>query len=316
MKSKIYILLVFIFSSFNPVFASCYDKLVWDIKKYGTAADIEITNFANERIIIKKFNFFDDNSKLVLSADANWLINKKSTINKRIIDAPFDKIKSARLECYFASTQLSNTSDNHNKSNKIESDPTLYLIIFCLFIVAAGVVLSRKTKRNNSNKDTSIKDTSSLKKKSPFYKKIFLLTLIAPVVANVAYSLQGGKGISSITFPLLIGGLAWTLIAYFASKATKASSNKIKKEISKTMDTKPDTSKSLKEVVHDKFQDNKQKKEKQVLKEDEIYDQIGKEIEEDKKIRSVWTKALAQADGDVNKAESQYIKIRFDQLNK
>lgn len=326
MKSKIYILFFLVFSSFSTAYANCYDNLAWDIKKYGNAADFEITNFSNKTILIKDFSFFDKGSNLIFKVKAGWLISKKNTINRRIVKDQIKLSKEVNLTCQYASTNLNPNNSNNSKNSRFsspikkDSDLVMYLIIG--FVLIAFIIFaSTKSKRNkptidSSSRNTSRKESSDEKKKSPLYKKIFLITLIAPVVANVAYSLHGGKGISSMTFPLLIGGLAWTLIAYFASKATKASSNKLKKEISKTMDTKPDTNKSLKEVVHDKIQDNKEKKEKQVLKEDEIYDQIGKEIEEDKKIRSVWTKALAQADGDVNKAESQYIKLRFDQLNR
>lgn len=47
------------------------------------------------------------------------------------------------------------------------------------------------------------------------------------------------------------------------------------------------------------------------LSEDEIYEKIMIEIEEDKKVKSTWAKALAQSDGDRDKAESLYIKSRF-----
>ncbi len=47
------------------------------------------------------------------------------------------------------------------------------------------------------------------------------------------------------------------------------------------------------------------------ISEDEIYEKIMIEIEEDKKVKSTWAKALAQSDGDRDKAESLYIKSRF-----
>lgn len=50
------------------------------------------------------------------------------------------------------------------------------------------------------------------------------------------------------------------------------------------------------------------------INEDEIYEKIMIEIEEDKKVKSTWAKALAQSDGDKNKAESIYIKMRVDEI--
>ncbi|TLT03404.1 DUF805 domain-containing protein [Aliarcobacter cibarius] len=49
------------------------------------------------------------------------------------------------------------------------------------------------------------------------------------------------------------------------------------------------------------------------INEDEIYEQIMLEIEEDRKIKGIWAKALAQSDGNKDKAESIYIKIRLEQ---
>ncbi len=50
------------------------------------------------------------------------------------------------------------------------------------------------------------------------------------------------------------------------------------------------------------------------INEDEIYEQIMIEIEEDKKIKSTWAKALAQSDGDDKKANSLYINLRVEKI--
>ena len=50
------------------------------------------------------------------------------------------------------------------------------------------------------------------------------------------------------------------------------------------------------------------------ITEDKIYEKIMIEIEEDKKVKSTWAKALAQSDGDKDKAESIYIKFRFVEI--
>ncbi len=51
-----------------------------------------------------------------------------------------------------------------------------------------------------------------------------------------------------------------------------------------------------------------------ILNEDELYEKIMIEIEEDKKVKSTWARALAQSDGDKNKAESLYIKLRVQNM--
>ena len=50
------------------------------------------------------------------------------------------------------------------------------------------------------------------------------------------------------------------------------------------------------------------------INEDEIYEQVMLEIEKDTKVKSTWAKALSQSDGDKNRAESIYIKLRVDFL--
>jgi hypothetical protein len=46
------------------------------------------------------------------------------------------------------------------------------------------------------------------------------------------------------------------------------------------------------------------------LSEDEIYEKVMVEIEEDKKVKSTWAKALAQSDGNESKSTSLYIQMR------
>ena len=48
--------------------------------------------------------------------------------------------------------------------------------------------------------------------------------------------------------------------------------------------------------------------------EDSIYEKVMLEIEEDKKVKATWARALAQSDGDKDKAEALYIKFRVNHL--
>lgn len=48
--------------------------------------------------------------------------------------------------------------------------------------------------------------------------------------------------------------------------------------------------------------------------ENEFYEQIMLEIEENKKIKSTWAKALSQCEGDDKKAQSLYIRLRISEL--
>ncbi|MCT7530430.1 hypothetical protein [Aliarcobacter cryaerophilus] len=50
------------------------------------------------------------------------------------------------------------------------------------------------------------------------------------------------------------------------------------------------------------------------IDEDEIYEKVLQEIEEDNKVKSTWARALSQSDGNKDKAESLYIKLRFNEI--
>ncbi len=50
------------------------------------------------------------------------------------------------------------------------------------------------------------------------------------------------------------------------------------------------------------------------INEDEIYAQAMTEIEEDKKVKGIWAKALALSEGDTNKETSLYIKLRANDI--
>ena len=71
---------------------------------------------------------------------------------------------------------------------------------------------------------------------------------------------------------------------------------------------------STDEIIVSNSMDKEEHMKCEDINEDEIYDNVMLEIEEDKKIRSTWAKALSLSDGDENKANSLYIKLRVDFL--
>jgi len=50
------------------------------------------------------------------------------------------------------------------------------------------------------------------------------------------------------------------------------------------------------------------------ISETAIWDQVSDELKFGKRIDSLWTRAFSESDGDSNKANARYIKLRFDQL--
>jgi hypothetical protein len=45
-----------------------------------------------------------------------------------------------------------------------------------------------------------------------------------------------------------------------------------------------------------------------------IWDQVSEEVKSGKRVDSLWTRAFSESDGDSNKANARYIKLRFDQI--
>jgi hypothetical protein len=53
---------------------------------------------------------------------------------------------------------------------------------------------------------------------------------------------------------------------------------------------------------------------KNEINENKIYEKVMIEIEEDKKVKSIWAKVFSQSDGDINKAQALYIKTRVNDI--
>jgi len=45
-----------------------------------------------------------------------------------------------------------------------------------------------------------------------------------------------------------------------------------------------------------------------------IWDQVSEEVKSGKRVDSLWTRAFSESDGDSNKANARYIKLRFEQI--
>ncbi len=50
------------------------------------------------------------------------------------------------------------------------------------------------------------------------------------------------------------------------------------------------------------------------MNDDEFYDEVAKEMQENRLVLGVWTRAFAEADGDENRAKAIYIKLRVGQM--
>lgn len=79
-----------------------------------------------------------------------------------------------------------------------------------------------------------------------------------------------------------------------------------------------DITSEIKSTINQYKQNHKTSKSEPTLQnyinEDKIYEQVMIEIEEDKKIKGTWAKALALSEGNQNKAQSLYIQMRVDKI--
>ena len=165
------------------------------------------------------------------------------------------------------------------------------------------------------------------------FVSIVILIISATLFSLLGLKLKGESSLINIIIqitPVIIG---FSLIRYSWKKITYSEESKdnildssqllVKavvnhgKEI--VQDVKPAINNyiekhSTDEIIVSNSMDKEEHMKCEDINEDEIYDNVMLEIEEDKKIRSTWAKALSLSDGDENKANSLYIKLRVDFL--
>lgn len=165
------------------------------------------------------------------------------------------------------------------------------------------------------------------------FVSIVILIISATLFSLLGLKLKGESSLINIIIqitPVIIG---FSLIRYSWKKITYSEESKdnildssqllVKavvnhgKEI--VQDVKPAINNyiekhSTDEIIVSNNMDKEENMKCEDINEDEIYDNVMLEIEEDKKIRSTWAKALSLSDGDENKANSLYIKLRVDFL--
>ena len=158
------------------------------------------------------------------------------------------------------------------------------------------------------------------------FVSIVILIISATLFSLLGLKLKGESSLINIIIqitPVIIG---FSLIRYSWKKITYSEESKdnildssqllVKavvnhgKEI--VQDVKPAINNyiekhSTDEIIVSNSMDKEEHMKCEDINEDEIYDNVMLEIEEDKKIRSTWAKALSLSDGDENKANSLYI---------
>jgi uncharacterized membrane protein YhaH (DUF805 family) len=159
---------------------------------------------------------------------------------------------------------------------------------------------------------------------SPEISVIFgLLTIIPHITVSVRrlhdINLSGWWAILFIltAFPMLIVGFIDSKEEKETNENTKSlakavinHSKELVQEVKPTINNYIEKHNKIDEIVIKSDSDKEKIVISEDINEDEIYEQVMIEIEEDNKIKSTWAKALSQSDGDKDKAESLYIKLR------
>lgn len=149
-------------------------------------------------------------------------------------------------------------------------------------------------------------------------------------LSKEVYVALGVSEIIPLIIAIILIRIVWKKITY---KVKLKTNSNLKSNSLESKDTVNNSNPSLAKAVYNHTKDiaseikptiNEYKEKHQTSKtntsnispidEDEIYEKVMLEIEEDNKVKSTWARALAQSDGDKDKAESLYIKLRFNEI--
>lgn len=157
--------------------------------------------------------------------------------------------------------------------------------------------------------------TKAILRASEFGEKLY------PSIGKFAFFIEAIIG----ALPLIIGiwlvKLSWRKITY--KEPEKIDNNSISSLTKAVLNHAKDVASEVKPMV-EKYKENhasaKTIDEEQNIttvdnmNEDEIYEKVMLEIEQDKKVKSAWAKALALSEGDKSKETSLYINLRVNDI--
>lgn len=144
---------------------------------------------------------------------------------------------------------------------------------------------------------------------------IVILFVVLGMLNGVIMSISKGSGVMVEVILFLLPLVATYLLIQYSWKriVVEAESSKTdKKDIASKI--KPSIETYKEKYISKQVIDSEQSTVDVDSIDDEIYEQVMLEIEEDRKVKSAWARALSQANGNSGKAEALYIQFRVKTL--
>jgi hypothetical protein len=137
-------------------------------------------------------------------------------------------------------------------------------------------------------------------------------TVLGALPAFLGYLLIGTRA-DQIFFTGIVGGVfGFVSRAFFVQKSNDAQARENDFRAPSTATTERLTSFSRQE--ENQPNTRKEKTTSNVISDEFLYEQVALEIEQNKKLKGLWTKLWTEADGDEKKATIRYIKARVQQM--
>lgn len=183
-----------------------------------------------------------------------------------------------------------------------------WIISMCLFVMIAFLNLFAKAIESGESPDDAL----------VFYVIIFTLSLIwLNTLANRIRDYGSNPWYALFALiPLVNFGLAlyYGIIKSATKEDISNNSNTSNSSLAKAVyNHSKDIANEIKPKVEG-YKDKHSQQQTTTVDNDASYEQALTEIEEDKKVKSTWAKALAQSEGNKDKAESLYINLRVKDL--
>lgn len=137
-------------------------------------------------------------------------------------------------------------------------------------------------------------------------------------LSKEVYIALGVSEIIPFIIAIVLIRIVWKKITYKESEQISSNNRNETSIIKAVYNHTKDVAREVKPTINEykeKYSSTNESQQNSIeLNEDEIYEKVMIEIEEDKKVKSTWAKALAQSDGNKDKAISKYINMRVQKF--
>ena len=275
------------------------------------------------------FQFINKTNREIKITEIILLGSTKNTLKTFRPNTTVNGKKNSKTHVSYASTSIGNKAKfftfkckyTNNANNIVFENFQILFSIGVLAFIGFLVIIIKSHQKKRKQNFTQNKTSNVQIEKAPIQHKkndkVFIFTILVIIIFLIYFFtigkntkfgwklLEAGLGgfFGAIPFGVLFG-VVILIRKFYLKKKTNTPKPVEKKEMEKTTIKNPEfndvDSQQLKSI---KSNNN----------DEDIYEQIANELESNKRI-GLWTKAIAEADGDENKAKAIYIKLRFEQI--